>query len=81
MGGIMGFKQEFHDTSIHLGDRLMNKINDLKPERLVTDCLSCRLQFNQLLPYKVYHPIEILRDAIGLNQAEKAIDVKSSSKG
>jgi glycerol-3-phosphate dehydrogenase subunit C len=59
----------------------MNKINDLKPERLVTDCLSCRLQFNQLLPYKVYHPIEILRDAIGLNQAEKAIDVKSSSKG
>ena len=63
MGGIMGFKQEFHDTSIHLGNKLMAKIKDLKPERLVTDCLSCRLQFNQLLPYKVYHPIEILKDA------------------
>ena len=66
MGGIMGFKREFHDTSIHLGNRLMNKINDLKPERLVTDCLSCRLQFNQLLPYKVYHPIEILKEALKL---------------
>jgi hypothetical protein len=30
---------------------------------LVTDCLSFRLQFKQLLPYKVYHPIEILKDA------------------
>ena len=66
MGGIMGFKREFHETSIHLGNRLMKKINDLKPERLVTDCLSCRLQFNQLLPYKVYHPIEILKEALKL---------------
>jgi len=29
----------------------------------VTDCLSCRLQFNQLLPHKVLHPVEILREA------------------
>jgi glycerol-3-phosphate dehydrogenase subunit C len=73
MGGIMGFKQEFHDTSIHLGNKLMVKIKELDPEMLVTDCLSCRLQFKQLLPYKVYHPIEILRNAYGLNRPEKAI--------
>ena len=66
MGGIMGFKREFHDTSIHLGNKLMNIIKDLDPEMLVTDCLSCRLQFNQLLPYKVYHPIEILKEALKL---------------
>ena len=70
MGGIMGFKQEFHDTSIHLGNKLMTKIKEVDPEMLVTDCLSCRLQFNQLMPYKVYHPIEILRNAFGLSQAE-----------
>jgi len=29
----------------------------------MSDCLSCRIQFNQLLPYKVLHPIEILREA------------------
>lgn len=80
MGGIMGFKQEFHDTSIHLGNKLMAKIKELDPAMLVTDCLSCRLQFKQLLPYKVYHPIEILRNAFGLNQAEKAIDVQGSNK-
>ena len=38
----------------------MGKIKELNPELLVTDCLSCRLQFHQLLPNKVLHPIEIL---------------------
>jgi glycerol-3-phosphate dehydrogenase subunit C len=60
---FVGFKQEFHDTSIHLGKKLMAKFKELAPEMLVTDCLSCRLQFKQLLPYMVYHPIEILKDA------------------
>ena len=63
MAGIMGFKRDFHETSIHLGNRLMDRIKELAPERLITDCLSCRLQFNQLLPYKVLHPVEILREA------------------
>jgi len=63
MAGIMGFKKNFHETSIHLGRRLMDKIKELAPEWLVTDCLSCRLQFNQLLPYRVQHPVEILKEA------------------
>jgi glycerol-3-phosphate dehydrogenase subunit C len=68
MAGIMGFKQDFHESSIQLGNRLMNKIKDSAPEKLVTDCLSCRLQFQQLLPYRVYHPVEILNEAYGLKQ-------------
>jgi glycerol-3-phosphate dehydrogenase subunit C len=63
MAGVMGFKRDFHETSIHLGSRLMDKIKGLAPERLITDCLSCRLQFNQLLPYKVLHPIELIKEA------------------
>ena len=63
MAGIMGFKKEFHEASIQLGQRLMEKIQAIAPDRIVTDCLSCRLQFNQLLPYPVVHPIEILQDA------------------
>lgn len=65
MAGIMGFKKDFHDVSLQLGNRLMAKIKELQPEKVVTDCLSCRLQFNQLLPYKVFHPIEILKEAYG----------------
>jgi glycerol-3-phosphate dehydrogenase subunit C len=43
----------------------MDKIREIDPDRIVTDCLSCRLQFNQLLPFTVSHPIEVLRDAFG----------------
>ncbi len=65
MAGIMGFKQEFHEPSTRLGRRLMDKIRENGPDRIVTECLSCRLQFNQLLPFPVSHPSEVLRDAYG----------------
>jgi glycerol-3-phosphate dehydrogenase subunit C len=65
LGGIMGFKQEFHASSLALGGNLLEKIREMRPERLVTDCLSCRMQFNQLLPVEATHPIEILHEAYG----------------
>jgi len=62
-GGIMGFKQEFHRSSIKIASRLIAKIKSINPEVLTTDCLSCRMQFNQLTPYKVMHPIEIIKES------------------
>ncbi len=63
MGGIMGLKREFHETSLEMGRRLMERIRASAPGRLVTDCLSCRIQFHQVLPYEVLHPVEILKEA------------------
>ena len=62
ISGIMGYKKDFYDSSVELGSRLMNKIKELKPDIVVTDCLSCRIQIKQLLPCKVKHPVEILND-------------------
>ena len=64
-GGIMGFKQEFHRSSIKIASKLIAKIKGLNPEVLTTDCLSCRLQFNQLTPYKGLHPIQIIDESYG----------------
>ena len=63
ISGIMGFKKEFHAVSLAMGSRLMAKIKAIAPETLVTDCLSCRIQFNQELPYPVLHPVEVLNNA------------------
>ncbi len=65
MAGIMGFKRDFHTASLHIGSRLIAKIKEIAPDRLVTDCLSCRLQFNQTTPCEVSHPIEVLLRAYG----------------
>ena len=62
-GGIMGLKKEFHPWSIRIGSRLMARLKSLNPEVLATDCLSCRMQFNQLTPYEVVHPIQIIHQA------------------
>jgi glycerol-3-phosphate dehydrogenase subunit C len=69
LAGVMGFKQDFHEASIQLGSRLKRKIEELNPETLLTDCLSCRLQFNQELQCQVKHPIELLAESYRQGQA------------
>jgi hypothetical protein len=76
MAGIMGFKRDFHQVSVAMGSRLMERIRAIHPERLATDCLSCRLQFNHLVPYKVFHPIEILEGSI--HQLQKRLSTHDS---
>lgn len=63
MGGNFGFKADFHATSLVLGRPLIEKIRARDPQAIVTDCLSCLLQFQQVLPYPVFHPAEILARA------------------
>ena len=60
MGGNFGFKVGFHEQSLAIGRRLMEKIKKKAPQAIITDCMSCRLQFSHALPYPVFHPIEIL---------------------
>jgi glycerol-3-phosphate dehydrogenase subunit C len=63
MGGNFGFKKEFHEQSLAIGRPLLEKIERMAPDAIITDCMSCGLQFNQTLPYLVYHPLEILAAA------------------
>lgn len=63
LAGVMGFKREFHRSSIKIASKLIAKIKSMNPEVIATDCLSCRNQFNQLTPYRVLHPIQIIKES------------------
>ncbi|WP_169728969.1 heterodisulfide reductase-related iron-sulfur binding cluster [Desulfatirhabdium butyrativorans] len=65
MGGSLGFKQGFSERSLALGERLFAKIRKAAPDAIVTDCISCRLQFEHALPYPVFHPLQVLAMAMG----------------
>lgn len=78
MGGSLGFKEGFHGASLQLGHALMQKIAAVSPEAIVTDCLSCRLQFKHALPYPVLHPLELIQSAYN---AAKAGYVKPAPAG
>jgi glycerol-3-phosphate dehydrogenase subunit C len=63
MGGNFGFKADFHEKSLAVGKPLLEKIRKQAPAAIITDCMSCRLQFGHVLPYPVFHPLEILARA------------------
>jgi glycerol-3-phosphate dehydrogenase subunit C len=68
MGGIMGYKHEFHEHSIRLGTPVMEKIAARHPDKIVTECLSCRLQFRHLADYPVAHPLEVMAGLLNLTE-------------
>jgi glycerol-3-phosphate dehydrogenase subunit C len=68
MAGVMGCKKDFHDKSLEMAGPLLQKIRDMKPDILVTECLSCRLQFMQTLPFALAHPVEIIARAYGIKE-------------
>jgi glycerol-3-phosphate dehydrogenase subunit C len=71
LGGVMGLKAGFHDTSVAMGARLMDKARAAAPERVVTECLGCRMQFRQLTDFPVVHPVECLAEAYRRRNREK----------
>lgn len=69
LGGIMGFKKDFHAASLAMGRGLIDRIGEAAPDRVVTECLACRVQFMQMQEKPVSHPVELLAEAY---RAEKA---------
>ncbi len=64
LGGTFGFKKEKYAISQEIGKDLAEAIDRLKPEMVLSDCEGCRMQIRHLTGLKVFHPIQILRDAM-----------------
>lgn len=64
MGGTYGFKKERYEISQEIGRDLVEEIDRLKPDLVLSDCEGCRVQIRHLTGLKVLHPIQVLRDAL-----------------
>ncbi len=64
MGGTFGFKKEKYEISQEIGRDLVEAIDRLEPEIILSDCEGCRMQIRHLTGLKVLHPIQVLRDAL-----------------
>jgi glycerol-3-phosphate dehydrogenase subunit C len=60
MGGHLGYKTSFHPHALSVGQSLFEKLMSEKDRAIITDCLSCRMQFQQTMSRKVFHPLELL---------------------
>lgn len=64
LGGTFGFKKEKYEISQEIGRDLIEAIDRLKPEIVLSDCEGCRMQIRHLTGLRVLHPIQILREAL-----------------
>jgi glycerol-3-phosphate dehydrogenase subunit C len=60
MGGHLGFKTDFHDHSLAIGDPLFDRLAAASGRTVITDCLSCRMQLQHVFSRQVFHPLELL---------------------
>ena len=63
MSGTYGFKQEKYEVSMAIGQSLFDRINDLQPELVATECATCQMQIEHGTTFKAIHPVEILLQA------------------
>lgn len=68
IAGTYGFKKENYPTSQAIGSTLFRKIEELKPDYVVTDCETCKWQIEMSTSVSVKHPISILADALDLDR-------------
>ncbi|WP_299982453.1 heterodisulfide reductase-related iron-sulfur binding cluster [Desulfobacula sp.] len=59
MGGHLGYKTSFHPHTLKIGEPLFERLLSEKDRTIITDCLSCRIQFQQTMSRKVFHPLEM----------------------
>lgn len=70
MAGTFGFKDEKYPVSMAVGQRLFQEIRKARPEIVVSECATCRMQIGHATGVRTMHPAELLLDALS-DTAEK----------
>jgi Fe-S oxidoreductase len=60
MAGTFGMKTGTYDLSLAVGQPLFDRIEDLAPDLLVSDCSTCRMQLAHATGLPVMHPVTLL---------------------
>ena len=66
MAGAFGLKSVNYTVSMEIGRSLFQTIKDKKPDGVITDCPSCKLQIAHGSGFEVSHPVELWERAYSL---------------
>ena len=76
IAGTYGFKKENYPPSQAIGSTLFRKIEEIKPDYVVTDCETCKWQIEMSTSVSVKPPISILADALDFDRTT-ALNLKT----
>jgi glycerol-3-phosphate dehydrogenase subunit C len=60
MSGTFGFKEEKYETSLEVGERLFEAIRQAKPDFVVSECATCRMQIEHATKVRTLHPVQAI---------------------
>jgi iron-sulfur cluster protein len=63
MAGSFGYKSQYYDLSVDVGEQLVAQFEGLTDHRLAASGTSCAAQLSDLLGREVVHPVELLAPA------------------
>ena len=64
--GTWGFKKEYFEASLKVARGLLREIDQVEPNLAVSDCPLASLQVEHEKGYRPRHPIQVVRDAYGM---------------
>ncbi|MFT4964802.1 MAG: glycerol-3-phosphate dehydrogenase subunit C [Halobacteriales archaeon] len=64
ISGTYGWKSEHYDTSMAVGDDMFAEMRAADASAGLTECPTCAMQMEHGTGYDVFHPLEVLADAL-----------------
>jgi Fe-S oxidoreductase len=67
--GTWGMKSRWYEQSLEIAGPLLDRIRQLEPDHVATDCPLAALRIFEGTGRRARHPVELLRDAYGLEES------------
>jgi FAD/FMN-containing dehydrogenase/Fe-S oxidoreductase len=64
LAGTAGMQKKHHGLSDAMGALLADKIEELDPDLILTECAACKMQIEHLTGRPVLHPVKLLMQAL-----------------
>ena len=66
MAGTFGMKAHTYELSMLAGKPLFDRVAEVTPDLIASECSTCRMQLAQATGLPVAHPVKLLADSYGL---------------
>ncbi|NLE74094.1 MAG: FAD-binding protein [Actinobacteria bacterium] len=73
MAGTFGTKAGTFELSMLAGRPVFDRVETLKPDLVLSDCSSCRMQIEQATGVATMHPAELLAHLYGITPARRSL--------
>lgn len=70
MAGTFGMRSGTYDFSLETGQPLFDRVKEVRPDVIATECSTCCMQLMQATGLDVIHPVRLLNTSCGLEGAE-----------